>query len=84
MAWAIIAPVFVAWSAWNWVERHLATYQTAPLLFLVPVISGLTAWLLLDESIRIGQIIGAAAVIAGLIINQRTRDTSGFQNAPRS
>ncbi len=84
MAWVTIAPVFVAWSAWSWVERHLATHLTAPLLFLVPVISGLTAWLLLDESIRIGQIIGTAAVIAGLIINQQTRDTSGFQNAPRS
>ena len=71
MAWVVIAPVFVAWSVWNWVEQHLATTLTAPLLFLVPVISGLAAWILLDESIRVGQIIGAAAVISGLIINQR-------------
>ena len=43
MSWLTIVPVFVTWSVWIWVERHPATTKTAPLLFLVPVISGLTA-----------------------------------------
>jgi drug/metabolite transporter (DMT)-like permease len=74
MSWLTIVPVFVAWSVWIWVERHLATTKTGPLLFLVPVISGLATWLLLDETIQIGQIVGTAGVIVGLIINQLTRD----------
>ena len=71
MVWVIIGPVFVAWSVWNWVQRHLDTTRIAPLLFLVPVISGYTAWLLLDEPIQLGQVVGTAAVIGGLILSHR-------------
>ncbi|MCO4835410.1 MAG: DMT family transporter, partial [Acidimicrobiaceae bacterium] len=71
MVWVIVGPVFVAWSLWNWVLRHLSPVQVAPLLFTVPVISGLAAWLFLDEQIAVGQIVGTAAVIGGLILNQR-------------
>ena len=74
MSWLTIVPVFVAWSVWIWVERHLETTKTGPLFFLVPVISGLATWLLLDETIQIGQIVGTAGVIVGLIINQLTPD----------
>ncbi|MGH1489600.1 MAG: DMT family transporter [Acidimicrobiales bacterium] len=71
MVWVVIGPVFVAWSLWNWVLRHLSPLQVAPLLFTVPVTSGLTAWIFLNEQIALGQIVGTAAVIAGLILNQR-------------
>ena len=71
MAWAIIGPVFIAWSVWNWVQHHLATTRIAPLLFLVPVISGYAAWLILDESIQPGQIVGTVAVVGGLMLNHR-------------
>ncbi len=40
MAWVIIGPVFVAWSVWSWVQRHLAPTTVAPLLLLVPLVSG--------------------------------------------
>ena len=69
MVWAIIGPVFVAWSVWNWVQRHLATTRIAPLLFLFTVVSGYAAWLILDEPIQLGQIIGTVAVIGGLILS---------------
>ena len=72
MAWVITGPVFVAWSLWNWVLRHLSPLQVAPLLFTVPVTSGLAAWIFLDEQIALGQVLGTAAVIGGLILNQRS------------
>lgn len=72
MVWVVVGPVFVAWSLWNWVLRHLSPSQVAPLLFTVPVTSGLTAWIFLDEEIAMGQILGTAAVIGGLVLNQRT------------
>lgn len=71
MVWAIIVPVFVAWSVWNWVQRHLAATRIAPLLFLVPVISGYAAWLVLDEPIQLGQIVGTSAVVGGLILSHK-------------
>jgi len=71
MVWVIVGPVFVAWSLWKWVLRHLSPSQVAPLLFTVPVTSGLAAWIFLDETVAIGQIVGTAAVISGLILNQR-------------
>ncbi|MGI9643089.1 MAG: DMT family transporter, partial [Acidimicrobiia bacterium] len=81
MTWVVIGPVFVAWSLWNWVLRYLTPSQVAPLLFAVPVISGLAAWVFLDEQIAIGQIVGTAAVISGLIVNQRA---VGRQPTPRA
>ena len=71
MGWVIVGPVFVAWSLWNWVLRYLSPVQVAPLLFTVPVTSGLAAWLLLGEEIVFGQIVGTALVIGGLFLNQR-------------
>ena len=71
MAWVVVGPVFVAWSVWNWVLRHLLPTQVAPLLFTVPVTSGLTSWLFLGEDIAFGQILGTAAVVGGLVLNQR-------------
>lgn len=72
MAWVVTGPVFIAWSVWNWVLRHLSAHQVAPLLFTVPVISGCAAWLLLDEAIVAGQVFGAGLVVVGLVVNQRT------------
>ena len=70
MLWVIVVPVFIAWSVWNWVLQRLQPTQVAPLLFAVPVISGLAAWLILDETIAPGQIAGTALVIIGLTLNQ--------------
>lgn len=70
MLWVIVAPVFIAWSVWNWILQQLQPTEVAPLLFAVPVISGLAAWLILDETIAPGQIAGTALVIIGLILNQ--------------
>ena len=48
MVWVVVVPVFIAWSVWNWVLQRLEPKQVAPLLFSVPVISGLTSWAALD------------------------------------
>lgn len=72
LAWTIVAPVFGAWSVWNWVLKELTTAEVAPLLFLVPIISGLTAWLLLGEAIAAGQIGGTAIVVVALWVNHRS------------
>ncbi len=76
MAWVIVGPVFVAWSLWNWVLRSLPPAQIAPLLFTVPVTSGLAAWIFLGESIAPGQIAGTTAVVGGLVLDQRVRARS--------
>lgn len=72
MIWVVVGPVFVAWSLWNWVLRHLSPAQVAPLLFTVPVTSGVAASIFLDEQIAFGQVLGTIAVIGGLVLNQRS------------
>lgn len=71
MTWVVIGPVFVAWSVWNWVLSHLDAARVAPLLFTVPITSGIAASVLLDEQITGGQMVGTALVVAGLLLNQR-------------
>ena len=68
---SVIGPVFVAWSVWNWVLGHLDAERVAPLLFTVPITSGVAATLLLDEQIAVGQVFGTALVVAGLLLNRR-------------
>ncbi len=74
LLWLVVAPVFVAWSVWNWVLQRLEPTQVAPLLFAVPVVSGITSWIMLDETITPGQIGGTALVVTGLILNQLHRN----------
>lgn len=83
MAWVVTGPVFVAWSLWNWVLRQLSPVQVAPLLFTVPVTSGLAAWIFLDEQIAVGQVLGTAAVVAGLILNQRSSSQQPSRDTTR-
>ncbi len=71
MSWVVIGPVFVAWSVWNWVLRHLDAERVAPLLFTVPITSGVAASFLLDEQITGGQVAGTTLVVAGLLLNRR-------------
>ena len=74
MLWAVVMPVFVAWSVWNWLLQRLEPTQLAPLLFAVPVVSGIASWIMLEETIAPGQVGGAALVILGLMLHQIHRN----------
>ena len=67
MAWAVTLPVFISWSVWAWANGQVGAARPAQFLVLVPVVSGATAWWILDERIRILQVIGVAMVVTALL-----------------
>jgi O-acetylserine/cysteine efflux transporter len=63
------AATLVGYTLWGRLLATLPTHMVAPLTLLVPVVGLTAAWLLLDEALKTSQIIGAAIVMCGLLIN---------------
>ncbi|WP_312203911.1 EamA family transporter [Mixta calida] len=65
---AFIATV-VGYGIWGSLLGRYETWRVAPLSLLVPVVGLLSAALLLDETLSTQQLIGAAVVVVGLVMN---------------
>lgn len=72
LLWATIFPVYVAWTLWSWVNARAGVSRTSIFLYLVPVISGVTGWLVLAEGFGVQQVLGALLVLIGLVLSRRT------------
>jgi drug/metabolite transporter (DMT)-like permease len=70
LAFAAIGPVYIAYSLWNWAIRKRGIPRTVVFGFLVPVVAGAIAVLSLDEHVRPEQVVGAALVVAGLVVTR--------------
>jgi drug/metabolite transporter (DMT)-like permease len=71
LAWSMVAPVYVAWTIWSWAGARIGVARTAMFMYLVPLISGVTAWLLLGEEFGLLKILGAALTLGGLALARR-------------
>jgi drug/metabolite transporter (DMT)-like permease len=69
--WTVIFPVYVAWSVWNWTIAQIGVARATLFMYLVPVIGGLTSWLLLSEGFGILKIAGAVLTLGGLAVARR-------------
>jgi drug/metabolite transporter (DMT)-like permease len=67
-----IFPIYLVYIGNNWVISKRGVTATSANL-AVPVVSGILAVLILDEPLSAVKIIGAAIVLAGLVMIQRTR-----------
>ncbi|MBR7799050.1 EamA family transporter [Undibacterium fentianense] len=63
------AASLIGYTLWGKLLATLPTQVVAPLTLLVPIVGLSSAWLILDEALNSIQIIGAAIVMAGLLIN---------------
>ncbi len=59
----------VGYGGWSYLLSSYATALVAPLSLLVPVFGLLSAWILLDESLSLYQVVGVIVIAVGLIIN---------------
>jgi drug/metabolite transporter (DMT)-like permease len=66
MFWAIVVSSFLGWLVWSWVNNVRGLARSAPLQYLMPPISGVVAWLMLDEKFTALKIAGAALTMAGI------------------
>jgi drug/metabolite transporter (DMT)-like permease len=66
MFWAAVVSAFLGWLVWAWVNAVRGIARSAPLMYLMPPISGVVAWLTLGETFTWLKIAGAAVTMAGV------------------
>src|SRR5579862_2050473 len=69
--WTVVAPVYVAWTLWNWTIGRMGVARASLFMYLVPVVGGVTSWVLFGEGFGPLKITGAALVLAGLAVARR-------------
>jgi drug/metabolite transporter (DMT)-like permease len=75
LAWSIVVPVYLAWSLWSWVNARIGVARSSIFMYLVPLIGGVTSWLLLGENFGWLKILGAGLVLSGIILARKTNQT---------
>ena len=66
MFWAAVVSAFFGWLVWVWVNAVRGVARSAPLMYLMPPISGVVAWLMLGEQFTALKLAGAALTMAGV------------------
>jgi len=73
LIYAIIGPVYLAYALWNWAIRHQGIPRTVVYGFLVPILGGTIAVLVLNERVGYERILGGLLVVAGLFVTRVKR-----------
>jgi drug/metabolite transporter (DMT)-like permease len=81
LVYAIVGPVYLAYSLWNWAIRRRGIPRTVVYGFLVPVLGGGLAVVALHEPLRPENVVGALLVVAGLVLT-RLRPSPASAPAP--
>jgi drug/metabolite transporter (DMT)-like permease len=68
--WAVVVSAFIGWLAWGWVNAVRGVARTAPLMYLMPPVAGVLAWLFMGESFTWLKIIGALVCLVGVAVAQ--------------
>ena len=71
VGWSTVMPVYVAYAIWVWVNHRDGVARTALFIYLVPIVGGVTSWLLLDEGFGRQKVAGALLTIGGLVLARR-------------
>lgn len=68
--WQVAGGGFIGWLAWGWANEQRGVARTAPLIYLMPVIAGLSSWFLGGEQFSLQKVGAAALVLAGVALAQ--------------
>lgn len=63
-----VFPVYVAYQLWNWAIARRGIAAATAFSLLVPIVSGIASALLFDEAFGFWKLVGAALVLAGLVV----------------
>lgn len=74
--YATLLSAFVGWLVWGWVNAVRGVARTAPLMYLMPPVAALVAWLITGERYTWVKLGGAALTLAGVALAQ-------YASAPR-
>ena len=80
----MLLSAFLGWLVWGWVNAVRGVARTAPLMYLMPPVAGLVAWLTTGERYSGTKLAGAALTLAGVALAQfaSTRFQSPVREAP--
>jgi drug/metabolite transporter (DMT)-like permease len=70
LVWSLVVSAFAGWLVWSWINKVRGVARSAPLLYLLPPVAGVTAWLWLGEALTTAQLAGAALALAGVAAAQ--------------
>ena len=68
--WNVAGGGFIGWLAWGYANERRGVARTAPLIYLMPVIAGLSSWLLAGEGFTLQKLLGSAVVLVGVALAQ--------------
>lgn len=71
MAYAVIFPIYVSYTIWNWAIGLRGVGYVTLYNYLVPILGGVVSFLVLGEQFSPGQLGGAAVVVVGLLVARR-------------
>ena len=77
LAYAIVLSAFVGWLVWGYVNAVRGVARTAPLMYLMPPVAGVVAWLATGEAYTGIKLAGAAITLLGVAVAQ-------FASRPKS
>jgi len=70
LAYAVILSAFVGWIVWGWINAVRGVARTAPLMYLMPPVAGLVAWLATGEGYTLIKLLGASITLLGVALAQ--------------
>jgi drug/metabolite transporter (DMT)-like permease len=70
LAWSVVLSAFVGWIVWGWINAVRGVARTAPLMYLMPPVAGVVAWLATGEGYTLIKIGGAALTLVGVALAQ--------------
>ncbi|MFS3129481.1 EamA family transporter [Nocardioides sp. Bht2] len=71
LGYTIVLGTLAGSGIWTWLMARHPAGVVAPFSMLVPVVGMSTAWLVLDESVSPGELVGAAIVVLGVLLGSR-------------
>jgi drug/metabolite transporter (DMT)-like permease len=68
--YAVLISAFLGWMVWGWVNAVRGVARSAPLMYLMPPVAGLVAWVVTGERYTGIKLAGAALALAGVALAQ--------------
>lgn len=68
--WSVVVSAFLGWMIWGWINAVRGVARSAPLMYLMPPVAGLLAWLFAGETFSPQKITGALISLMGVAIAQ--------------
>ena len=70
LLWQVVGGGFLGWLAWGWANERRGVARTAPLIYLMPLIAGLAAWVWGGEQFTAHKLLGAGVILGGVALAQ--------------